>query len=167
MAKQGMSIVRKITTKNMGLTDPKTLEEICQGAPGEEIPVLRVVGKIRSATPGQTGLGSYVSFSGEIVAVNLITGEEKRAPSMILPSMAEMLVDAALSAAKAKDPNASATIALDVTLTEHVSSYQNGQKYKWGVIGLSKDPIDDPLSQLLHSFGDLPMLEAPKKTRKK
>lgn len=147
---------KKLTMRSIGLM-PDDLEALALEVK-KEIAVARVAGRILQATPGHTEKGEYVKFSGEFVAINLLTGDEIRAQECILPAVAELLCLKLLEHARAEDKNAVAQFGLDITVRENKTSYEKGWKFTYGVQSLSDMPTDDSLSLLLKQFGAIPML---------
>lgn len=140
-----MQFLKKITAKGAGL-DVIALEKAATENRPKITAVLRVVGVVNDRKAEMSDLGPYARFIGQFAAVNLLTKEEYRAPSLILPSVAEAAVDSLFSKA-AKDGGV-AEIALDV-LVEYNESSKGGRKYRYCVKPLVEFKGDDPLSRML------------------
>lgn len=96
-----MSFVRKITVKNI-------VGAVKDYVPSEkEAPVMlvRVVGSVSRLAHGTSNFGGeespWVKFLGQFKAVNLLTGEEFRAFTCLLPSIASEPLEAAVAEADA------------------------------------------------------------------
>lgn len=146
---------RKISTSTIGLFT-RELEDIAAKAKGKAVPVSRIYGIVRNSEPGQTDIGPYIKFSGEFEAINLVNRSVHRAKTLVLPAVAESFVNESLQAAKAESPDASVTIGMDITVTEHKSA-KGGTKFKYGVSPLTS-PGNDPLTELGNKFGELPSM---------
>lgn len=146
---------KKISTATIGL-QTRELEEIAQKAKGKAVAVARVYGIARGMAQGETDIGPYWKFDGEFEAVNLVSRTTHRARALVLPQVAESFVQESLSSAKIENPEATVTIGMDITVSEHKSS-KGGTKFKYGVSPLT-EAGSDPLTALGKQFGELPKL---------
>ena len=139
---------KKISVATMGFST-KELEEIAAAKKdGKPVPVVYVWGTIQDRKPGVSQFGNYVKFTGQIAAINLSTKEEARSSELLLPTIAEKVVDDLFSQA-AKDGGI-AQIALEITVTENKST-KGGTKFSYGVkplIDIKSDALTDMLKKL-------------------
>lgn len=153
---------KKLTTKTVGLT-PEKCEEIAKGQGSKAIPVVRVYGTVKKAEPKQSDLGPYSFFHGQFEAVNLVDGHKVRSTSLIVPAVAEPLLNDALAGEKeANGDAATLTFGLDITVLENLSQ-KGGWKFKFGVTALKGSEQKDPLDMLGEQLGTLPLLESKSK----
>lgn len=143
--------LKKITTKHVGLKT-QVMEEIALKAKesaGEPVPVavLRVYGRVRSATQGQGQYGPWTKFGGEFEAVNQVTRDVFRSTFLCLPSMGEQILNDMLDSRD--DTEAWVQFAVDVTVLYNESS-KGGTRFSYGVQPLleSTQPRDDILTML-------------------
>lgn len=135
---------KKITTQTMGLK-PAELETIAQERSGTQVPVLRVWGIVSGAKGGVSQFGNFIAFSGEFGALNLITGDEARSQTLLLPSVAEGVV-ASLFVKASKD-GGSAQIGIEVAVEENLSA-KGGTKFRYIVKPLFEYKGDDAMAEL-------------------
>ena len=132
---------KKLTMATVGL-QTRGLEEVSKGQ--RDVSVARVIGFITGMESKSSDLGPYIAFKGEFEATNLLTEQVYRSGAMILPGVAEIpLVSEVASAA----PGSRVKFALDVTVTENISS-KGGTKFKYGVRSLMEPSKDDDLTKL-------------------
>jgi len=139
---------KKITTKSMGLSVHQ-LEQVAEQAQPKAVPVLRVWGIVSNRQDGSSQFGSYIKFSGEIAAMNLITGEEARSQALLLPAVGEAVVATLLD--RAVKNGATAQVALEITV-EYNNSAKGGTKFAYGVKPLMEFKGDDALSEMAKSL---------------
>lgn len=138
-----MEYAKKITAAVMGI-GPEVAEKIVKER--GTTAVLRVYGFAKSYKEEVSAFGgNYKRFVGEFAAKNLLTGDEARSESLILPPVAEMYV--AEGTDMASKENAKYKFGLDLTVQENKSS-KGGQKFKYGVRTLVKNDFTDPLTEL-------------------
>jgi hypothetical protein len=147
-----MQYHKRITLATCGLVVAVLEEAVKNG----EQSVLRVAGKLTGSEAKDGDLGPYICFSGEIAAINLVTGEEHRAPSCILPPVAEM---ALVGLVENLEEGSSVQFAVEV-IAQPNNSAKGGCKYKYAVRNLIEPKEDDSLTRLLKG---LPQLAAPAK----
>jgi len=135
---------KKITTASMGFTT-RQLEVVAEENQPKAVPVLRVWGIISSKSAGHSQFGTFLKFTGEIAAQNLINGEEARSQALILPSCAETVVTSLFDQA-AKD-DSTAQIALEVTVSFN-NSAKGGTKFAYGVKPLIDYKGEDALAEM-------------------
>lgn len=135
---------KKVTTASMRLAT-RELEGIAQAHDPKPVPVLRVWGIVSNRQPGTSQFGNYMKFMGEIAAINLLTGEEARSQALILPQVAETVVNSLFD--KAAKDNASAQIALEVTV-EFNNSQKGGTRFRYGVRPLIEFKGEDALASM-------------------
>ena len=148
-----MQYHKKITLATCGLGVSVLEEAIEDGAKS----VLRVAGKITGSENKSSDLGPYTLLTGEIAAINLVTGEEHRAPMCILPDVASNAVAGLL---EGLDDGQSVQFALEI-IAEPNNSNKGGSKYRFAVRNLIEPTQDDSLTRMLKG---LPQLAAPLKT---
>ena len=152
----------KITTKECGLT-PKFCTQVAETlAEDGPVPALRIMGAACSAVGKQSDIGPYTLFEGEFEAVNLSTKQVFRSKALILPPVAETLLEADLDTAKGKSKEGEAVwaeFALDITIGQNTSKL-GGSKYKYGVIALIEPASSPMLSNILKKIGPPPVMKA-------
>jgi len=96
-------ILRKLTLKNCGLTVAalKTAMEAAKIEDGQQIPVLKVVGKTTTAANGTTAIGTFTALGGEFTGINNLTGEIFTSGKCILPNFISESVASALAQSSA------------------------------------------------------------------
>jgi len=171
-----MKYLNKITVATMGI-DTRDAEKIGVEAKGKEVPILRVYGKVSSATPKEGDLGPYIVFGGQFEAQNLITGEKGRSDKLIVPSLCETCFNEVymkgLEEAKAvsgpnapKDGQVFVNVAADISTMENPSN-KGGWKHKYGVQPLIEAVGEDDLTRLANQFAAPKLLNAPEKKKGK
>jgi len=83
-----MLFLKKVTTATMGFTT-RGLEAIAEANKPKAVSVLRVWGIVSGMESGTSQFGNYTKFKGEIAALNLVSGEEARSQSLLLPQIGE------------------------------------------------------------------------------
>ena len=149
---------KKISTATMGFST-RDLEAIAAASPDDVIPVMRVWGIVSGAVPGTSQFGSYVKFTGEIAALNYISGEEARSQALLLPSVAEAVVSSLFT--KAQKAGGTAQIAVDITV-EFNDSAKGGTKFRYGVRPLIEYKAEDALSEMAKSLPAVKLLKVKK-----
>lgn len=148
------TLLKKITTKTvMG-----KVKEAIAGLGDkfqQNTPAMRVLGIANGVQTGESDYGPWVKFKGEFKATNLLTGEEFRSRSCMLPELASDELEAALS----DENNDSVEFAVDVT----VNPSENTIGYEYGIIPLVEAQRDDPLARLSSQVDG--KLEAPQKKK--
>lgn len=147
----GPEYVKKITTRHVRL-QTKQMEQIALDAmekTGEvmPVPVMRVYGRVKTATQGQGTYGPYTKFGGEFEAVNLLDGNKFRSTALCLPAMGEQMVNDMLESREDKDTWVQ--FGIDVTV-EYNNSAKGGTKFSYGITPLMQQSSakDDLLSKL-------------------
>jgi hypothetical protein len=135
---------KKITTATMGF-NVATLEAVAADNKGADTSVLRVWGIVSGKKPGTSQFGNYIKFTGEIAAMNLITGEEARSQELLLPAVAEGIVNNLFE--KAAKDGGTAEIGLELTVAFN-NSAKGGTKFSYGVKPLIEYKGDDALSAM-------------------
>jgi hypothetical protein len=139
---------KKLSTQSMGLSS-EVLESVASQCKGKAIPVLRVWGIVSTATPGASQYGPFIKFGGEIAGMNLITGEEARSQTLLLPGVAEGIVKSLFD--KAAADGGAAQIGIEISVEENTST-KGGLKYKYVVKPLFEYIGDDALSVMAKSL---------------
>lgn len=139
---------KKISTQTMGLNTPE-LETVAAAGKGKSVPVLRVWGIVSDIKPGVSQYGPFIRFNGTIAAINLITGDEARSSSLLLPGLAEGVVKSLFD--KASKDGGSAQIGIEISVEENVSA-KGGTKFKYIVKPLFEYKGDDALSEMAKSL---------------
>ena len=137
-----MQFPKKINTQSVGLALAQ-LEGIAKEADPKAVPVMRVWGMVHAKTPGVSQFGSYIKFSGEFGALNLVNGEEFRSQNLLLPQVGEAVVNSLFERA-AKDGGV-AEVGLDVCV-EFNNSAKGGTKFRYVVKPIVEFKGDDALS---------------------
>lgn len=169
-----MKYLNKLTVATMGI-DTREAEQIGVDAGKNEVAILRVYGKVSSATPKEGDLGPYIVFGGQFEAQNLITGEKGRSDKLIVPSLCETCFNEVymkgLEEAKAnagdkapKDGQVFVNVAADITVMENPSN-KGGWKHKYGVAPLIEATGEDDLTRLASQFKAPKLLNAPGKKK--
>lgn len=156
---------RKLTTATCGI-DPRMMEDLTQDT-NEEIPVLRLYGKIEKGVPDKSDYGEYVKFYGEFQGVNAIDGKTYRSKALILPEVASMFIEDELSKIKASDDKADLIFGLDITVKKNISK-KGGWKFKYGVRPLKSVDVKDTLDLIGEQIcKSVPLLPVSNKKSKK
>ena len=153
------NIIKKITVKTvLGDVKKMVLGDKKKGVEGLDVKtdVMRVAGIARRMETGESEYGPWVKFKGSFMGTNLITGEEFRAGSAMLPEVASELLEEAMNAEGAENVK----FGFDVAVTPD-DSIAIG--YQYSVTPLIEATEDDPLLSLANSLPNLPKLAAPKK----
>jgi hypothetical protein len=152
--------VKKITTALCGVS-AQVAEQTALNGDGEEVPVLRIGGRITGSEPGKTAISDYIKFKGEFEAINAVTDQHYRSQSLIVPPVAEqMLSDLSSNGEEVTQ------FGLDITVVKNDSA-KGGYKFRYGVRSLTSPKVKDALSQLMDSFdAAIPLLPAPKSDKK-
>jgi len=153
--------VKKITTALCGVS-AQVAESTALAGDGEEVPVLRVGGRITGSEAGKTAISEYIKFKGEFEAINAVTDQHYRSQNLIVPSVAEqMLADLSANGEEVTQ------FGLDITVVKNDTT-KGGYKFRYGVRSLTSPRVKDALSQLMESFDNaVPLLAAPKSDKKK
>jgi hypothetical protein len=151
--------LKKVTTATMGFTT-HALEEIAAANQPKAISVLRVWGIVSNREVGQSQYGQYMKFKGEIAALNLVSGEEARSQAVLLPQVAETVVNSLFE--KAAKEGGSAQIALEITV-EYNASTKGGTKFRYGVKPLIEFKGEDALSVMAKQLAAPVMLNDKRK----
>ena len=163
-----MEFLKTISTAKLGLT-VRPLEEVAEANKPKAVSVMRVWGIVSGRKPGISQFGSYTKFSGEIAAINLLTNEEVRSQELLLPQIAETMINKIFEGS-AKE-GGSAQFALEVTVTYNPPKTENSNftKFCYGVKPLIEFKGEDALSAMAKALpapSGTPALTAPKKTKK-
>lgn len=148
-----MAIVKKMTTKTIlkGAPDKGVLKD----SNGEPVYLATVFGDARLRKPDNSDYGPYVKFSGSFRAINHESGEEIRSRVLILPAVAEGIIDEIL----AQEEINSVEFAIKLGIVESATPIG----YEWVVEpleGMSAE--NDPLAHLESRLRDKNLLPAPK-----
>jgi hypothetical protein len=142
-----MEFLKKISTSTMGL-GVRQLEEVAESNKPKAVSVLRIWGIVSNRKPGVSQYGSYTKYTGEIAATNLITGVDARSQELLLPGIAEAVVNKMFEGC-AKE-GGSAQIALEITVTYNPPKSENSTftKFSYGVKPLIEFKGEDALSAM-------------------
>jgi hypothetical protein len=155
-----IKILSKITVQKIGC-DPDHLEEIVTKNAGETV-IMRVVGSVDRLESKTTDLGPYVCFRGAFSATNSETGDKYRSGKLILPSIAESILEPMVADVKATDPSGRVKFAFDITV-ERNTSKKAGKKYTFGVRSLLDSSEKDELTVMEESLPKMISAPVPKK----
>jgi len=151
---------KKISTATMGF-NVTTLEAVAAENKESATPVMRVFGIVSGKTPGVSQFGSFIKFTGEIGAINLLTGDEARSQALLLPAVGETVVNNMFE--KAAKNGGTAEIALEITVSYN-NSAKGGTKFSYGVKPLIEYKGDDALSAMASKLPAPKLVKAlPKK----
>lgn len=158
-----MAYLTKITLKNLGLSK-SYLTDLTKDS-DDTMVIARIAGILDDAKEKQGTIGDepkpYILFTGKFTSLNLINDskEEFRAKSLILPVLAQSLLQDEFEAGERQ------SLAFSIDITVKASESTLGSPYSFGVKSNSKKIENDPLTALL---GDPKQtsLPAPKKTKK-
>ncbi len=154
-----MAMVRKITAKVVcGKPDKKEIIN----SEGEPLWLMAVYGRVTRAVEGETDYGKFLKFKGTFEAVNLATGEEFKSMNLILPPIAEELVEEAL----AGEGVTTVDFALNVGVRRDDDSIAG---YQWVAESVRASDAGDPLSNLRQELMDMkviPLLGSPEEVEK-
>jgi hypothetical protein len=135
-------------TKTRNVARKITVSDVCGKIPAHSIKepkaLMNVLAKITSATPQETQFGPYLDFRGQFEAVNLETGEVLRGSRMIMPSLIEQELSAALEEAEQTDGGVVlAAFTVGVEPSERGST---GYAYTLTVAEIGGDEVADPFA---------------------
>jgi len=160
-----MDFLKTISTAKLGLT-VRPLEAVAEEHKPKAVSVMRVWGIVSNRKTGVSQFGSYTKFTGEIAAINILTGDEFRSQELLLPAIAETLVNKMFEGA-AKDESSAAQFALEVTVTYNPPKTENSNftKFVYGVKPLIEFKGEDALSAMAKQLPAVgaKMLTAPEK----
>ncbi len=152
-----MAMVRKITARIVcGKPDKKAIIN----SEGDPIWLMTVYGNTHRSIPGETDYGPYLKFRGKFEAVNIETGEMFTSMNLILPPIAEELVEDALT----REGVSSVDFALKVGVRrddEAISGYQ------WVAESVTETEGEDPVARMRAKLQDMkviPLLGNPEET---
>jgi len=114
--------------------------------------IMRVAGVVHGLERGTTTYGEYIRFKGNFAAINA-QGAEFRSPSLILPSPADGLTEAALAESDGKPVE----LAFDIMAVHDAGD----RGYKFQVQPLLQQTQADPLDTLLSGVAETFALPAP------
>jgi len=154
-----MLFLKKVTTATMGFTT-HSLEEIAAASQPKTVSVLRIWGIVSGREQGTSQYGQYMKFKGEIGALNLVDGTEARAQAVLLPQIAETVVNSLYD--KAAKEGGSAQIGLEITV-EFNNSAKGGTKFRYGVKPLIEFKGEDALSVMAKQLPPPAMLTDKRK----
>lgn len=157
-----MLFLKKISVAAMGLTT-RGLEELAAAHKPKVISVLRVWGIVSGREPGTSQFGDYMRFKGEFAAINLVSGEEARAQSALLPQLGETVVNSLFD--KAAKDGGTAQIGLEITV-EVNESQKGGTKFRYGVKPLIEGKGEDALTIMAKALPAPAMLRGVEGKRK-
>jgi hypothetical protein len=158
-----LSFLKKITTQTMGF-QTRQLEVTAEEHQPKPVSIMRVWGMVSGKTPGVSQYGPYMKFTGEIAALNLITGDEARSQALLLPGIAEAVVISLFD--RATKEGGSAQIALEVTVTYN-NSAKGGTKFAYGVKPLVEFKGEDALSVMAKQLPPPALIDGSKPAAKK
>jgi hypothetical protein len=149
MAEQ-LLFLKKITCKEMGLKT-RQQEEVAEVNKPKAVSVLRVWGIVNKRTSGVSTINAqpYTTYGGEFAAINLLDGNEARSQNLILPAIAETVINKMFEGAS-KDGGGSAQIALEITVTYNPPKTENSNftKFQYGVRPLMEFKGEDAMSAM-------------------
>jgi hypothetical protein len=138
-----MDILRKITLKAVcGKLDFEKL----LSAPDKKLSLMRVYGIARKAKPDQSDLGAFIRFSGSFRAENMETGEVFQSGVLILPGVAQDLLNGALDGEGVED------VQFGFEIGAHYDA-DSVTKYVYDVKSLVAPAQDDPLERMSKLLG--------------
>jgi hypothetical protein len=147
--------VREIMGNKVGLLQA-VRDMIAKGA--GEVALCKVVGRTDKAKPGATDKGDFVRFYGEVVGVNLLTGERFQSGSVILPGAAESAIYGAIGVLDDKG-HAEKTVEFALEIGAKYDE-KSATQYVFTVRPLVEPRPSDPLRALLEASGvEKPALE--------
>jgi hypothetical protein len=136
---------KRITVASLGLATVQ-LEGVAEAGAGKAVSVVRVWGTVQGKEAGSGTFGPYLKFKGDFSALNLVNAEESRSALLLLPSIAESVVDSVFN--QAAKEGGSAQIAIEITVTYRKPKTENdkGTRFVYGVKPLIEFKGDDALS---------------------
>lgn len=144
-----MEILRKITIK--AIAGKIDIEKLI-GMPEKKMPLARIFGIANKATPDAGDYGAFVRFHGQFRAINLETGVEYQAGTLLLPPIAQDMLGGVL----AGDAE-SVRFGFDISVRFDNDAVT---KYVYEIKPLVEASEDDPLSLLAKQVNkDFPMIE--------
>lgn len=156
--------VREIMGSQPGLL-PQVADMIAAGVKKqnpEPVKLCRILGVVNKAKPGfsKTTETEFVRFVGEVVGINLFTGERVQSGAVILPGAAENAIYGALG--QLNDAGqAERTVEFGIEIAVRYDE-KSATKYVFDVSSLVEAKASAPLLALLEKAGvDKPALPAP------
>jgi len=128
-----IELISKISTKTVAGTVSKPKE-------GESAVLYRVLGIANGIKSGESTYGEFTAFTGNFKAINLETGKVYQSGKVFLPSIAQTMLEGALSDANTD----SVEFAFDIGV-KHAA---NAIGYEYTVTPLVAASDNDPLSAL-------------------
>ena len=167
-----MQYPKKITCRTIGL-DTRELETIATENGTKQVAVMRAWGIVAGRKTEHSTIGSgdqtYTRYIGQFGAFNLISGEEYRSEQLIVPGVAETVINSLFEKAmKASDGEVvAAQIGLDILISEN-KSLKGGTKFSYAVKPLIVPQGQDVLDIMAKDFPAFKLLSAPaeKKSRR-
>lgn len=155
-----MFFPKKISMQTMNLP-VRGLEEVAEKNQQSPTSVLRIWGIVNDRKGGVSQYGPYNKYHGEFAALNLITGEEARSSDLLIPGVAETVVNKLFESA-AKE-GGTAQIALEITVTYNPPRSANSTftKFSYGVKPLVEFKGEDVLSIMAKQLPPPTGLTAP------
>jgi hypothetical protein len=157
-----MQFLKKVTVAAMGFST-HDLEEIAAASNPKPVSVLRIWGIVSGREPGTSQYGQYMRFKGEIGALNLVSGSEARAQSLLLPAIAETVVNSLFD--KAAKDGGTAQIAVEITVAFNAST-KGGTKFVYGVKPLIEFKGEDALSVMAKQLPAVKLIGVEEKKKK-
>lgn len=152
-----MAMVRKITAKIVcGKPDKKEIIN----SDGDPIWMMTVYGNTHRSIAGETDYGPYLKFRGKFEAVNIVTGELFTSMNLILPPIAEELVEDALT----REGVSSVDFALKVGVRRDDDAISG---YQWVAESVTETEGEDPVARMRAKLQDMkviPLLGNPEET---
>jgi hypothetical protein len=143
-----MEFLKAVSVAKVGLT-VRPLEAVAEQNKPKPVSVMRVWGIVSGRKSGMSQFGAYTKFSGQIAAINLLTGDEYRSQDLLLPGIAEAVVNKMFEGSL-KEENGSAQFALEVTVVYNPPKTENSNftKFSYGVKPLIEFQGEDALSMM-------------------
>lgn len=143
-----IAVVKKLTTKAMGLQTVELQDIAAEHGMKKPVSIARVYGMIKKSEPKTTSIGVSQCYTGEFEAVNLISGAKFRASTMYVPGVAEVVLDQLLASAQLQDKSATAQFGFDLTIQYYDNKNPTGTRFTFGVKPLLQPEESDPLSKM-------------------
>jgi len=155
-----MLFPKKITTSTMGL-GVRMLEQIAEENQGKTVSVLRIWGIVSDRKPGMSTYGPFMAYKGEIAATNLITGDEARSSNLLLPAIAETVVNKLYEGGIKEGGSAQIALEITVTFNPPKTANSNFTKFLYGVKPIIDFKGEDALSAMAKSLPPATLLLPP------
>lgn len=156
---------KKITTALIGLTTENLQKVAEQHAQKEPVTVCRVYGRIMHSDVKTGTYGTYTRYQGEFEAQNALNGTIHRSRVLLLPPVAETVIDEMLASGRENDPDATVEVALDINVEYYDNPNKTGTRFRFNASPLI-EAAQDSIAKMGASFGTVKLIGTEENTKK-